>query len=235
MYDEKFADVYDDVYRCHMDYSLLATRIRELAVENAPGATTLLDVACGTGEHLTYLREHFTVTGTDLAEPMLRVARAKLPGVALSQADMRSFDLGAKFDVVTCMYASVAYINGLDDLHAAVRTMAAHLAPGGVMIVEPWVFREDWDGGHLVDATFRAPSRTVTRMGRWTTRDGRSHVEMNYLVGDETGVRHFTDVQSLRLFSRAEYEGAFEAAGCKPRYLPNAYADRQVFLATHTG
>jgi len=235
VYDEKFADVYDDVYRCHMDYELLARRIRELALESSPAATSLLDVACGTGEHLAHLREHFTVTGMDLAEPMLRVAREKLPDVPLSQGDMRTFDLGAKFDVITCMYASVAYLDDLDDLHAAARAMAAHLAPGGVMVVEPWVFREDWDGGHLVDATFRAPTRTVTRMGRWTTRDGRSHVDMHYLVGEDGGVRHFTDVQSLKLFSRAEYEGAFEAAGCKARYLPNAYADRQVFLATRTG
>lgn len=231
MYDEAFAGVYDEIYLGHKDYAREARRVRELARERCPGAATLLDVGCGTGAHLAHLRADFDCAGVDLAEPMVRLARAKLgDAVPVHRADMRSFALDRRFDVVCCLYSAVGYLGGPGDLRAAVRTMARHLVPGGVLVVEPWILAEQWNGGDLVDARFTAGGTRVCRMGRWRTRGGRSVVEMHYLVGDGDGVRHFVDHQELSLFGRAEYEGAFTAAGCTVEHLPDAYADRGVFL-----
>jgi ubiquinone/menaquinone biosynthesis C-methylase UbiE len=59
-----------------------------------PGAKTVLDVACGTGEHLRYLQD-FNRTGPDLNPELLRVARMKLPNVSLIQSDQSlTYDSG---------------------------------------------------------------------------------------------------------------------------------------------
>nr|BAD08361.1 N-methyltransferase [Streptomyces halstedii] len=231
MYEEDFARVYDDIYRRHKDYAGEAARIRELALERNPGAADLLDVGCGTGEHLALLRDDFAVTGVDLSAPMVRVAEAKLPGVPVHEGDMRTFGLDRSFDVICSMYSSVGYLETLDGLFAALKNMAHHLRPGGVLIIEPWILRDSWNGGDLVEASFENEGGKVVRMGRWTTRAGRSHVEMHYLVtsGDDP-VRHFVDEQELSLFSKDEYEEAFRAAGCSVEYLPDGYVDRGVFV-----
>lgn len=235
IYQENFAEIYDDVYRGHRDYQRETERLRQLVHERHPAARTLLDVACGTGEHLVHLGRVFDVEGLDLAEPMLRVAAAKLGGVPVHQGDMRKFDLGRSFDAVSCLFSSIGYLGGTDDLDAAVGAMAAHLAPGGVLVIEPWILRERWNGGDLVQAQFSGDRATVSRMGRWYTSGDRSQVEMHYLVAGPDGtVRHFVNQQDLALFSRDEYEAAFVASGCTVEYLADGYADRGVFVGVRT-
>ncbi|WP_341720721.1 methyltransferase domain-containing protein [Micromonospora sp. FIMYZ51] len=232
MYDQQLAEVYDRVYCALSDYAENAELIRDLANRHGDRPTTLLDVGCGTGEHLRHLRKSFTCTGIDLSAPMLEVARTKLDDVPLHEADMRTFDLGRRFDVVCSMYSSIAYLGGLDDLRAAAARLVAHLAPGGVLMVEPWILRERWDGGRLASARFEHSGMVISRMGRWHTREGRSLVDMHYLVSEPHGVRHFVDHQDLALFSQAEYEEAFAAAGCPVRMLEAGRADRGLFLGT---
>ena len=49
------AHIYDAVYS-FKDYGAESARIHTLIEERSPGASTLLDVACGTGKHLEQLR-----------------------------------------------------------------------------------------------------------------------------------------------------------------------------------
>ena len=55
----------------------------------------------------------------------------------LHHGDMRTFDLGRSFDVVTCLCSSIGQVRNLDGLAAAAGRLAAHVAGGGVLIVEP--------------------------------------------------------------------------------------------------
>jgi ubiquinone/menaquinone biosynthesis C-methylase UbiE len=98
----KTAKLYDLFYE-RKDYAREADRIRDLIRERHPSAAILLDVACGTGVHLAHLRRWFIVEGVDTDERLLNVAKARLPGVPLHVADMRTLDLGRIFDVVTCL------------------------------------------------------------------------------------------------------------------------------------
>ncbi|MFI9203881.1 class I SAM-dependent methyltransferase [Streptomyces sp. NPDC053048] len=234
MYESDFAAVYDDICRTQRDYAAQAARTLDLVRARRPDAASLLDVGCGTGEELVHLREHFEVTGVDLSEPMVRVARAKLEGVEVHRADMLAFDLGRTFDVVGSFYSAVGYLADTAELGAAVRNMAAHLVPGGILVVEPFFLPERWNGGDLVDTVFEAGGRRIARMGKWHTEEGRCHVAMHYLVGDparESGeVRHFVDRQTLTLFGREDYERAFTDAGCTVEFLPDGYLDRGVFI-----
>src|ERR671923_34446 len=111
----------------------------ELVQARKPGAETLLDVACGTGAHLAELRRWYRCEGLDLDGELLAVARERLRDVPLHQDDMRDFDLGRRFDAVTCLFSSIGYVLTVEGLTAAVAAMARHLEPGGVLVVEPWL------------------------------------------------------------------------------------------------
>ena len=129
---DRTAHLYDLLYS-FKDYDAESATLVELIRSRHADATSLLDVACGTGRHLELLRASFPdVAGVDIEPGLLEVARTRLPGVPFTNADMRTFDLGRTFDAVTCLFSSIGYLADLDELSTAVRRMAAHLAPGGV-------------------------------------------------------------------------------------------------------
>ena len=98
---DRSAHLYDLIYG-FKDYEQEAGDLLTVVRERSPEASSLLDVACGTGEHLRLVRPAFAhLEGVDVEPDMLAVARAKLPDVVFTEGDMRSFDLGRTFDAVT--------------------------------------------------------------------------------------------------------------------------------------
>lgn len=232
MYEQDFADVYDVVCGAQRDYADQAAKTRDLVLSLNPSARTLLDVGCGTGEGMLHLREAFEITGVDLSRPMVEVAREKLPDLPVHQGDMRDFRLGRTYDAVCCMYSSIGYLADEEELEQAAHTFARHLAPGGVLLVEPWFLPEQWNGGNLVSGGIETEGARILRMGRWRTSGDHCSVEMHYLVGGDSGVRHFLDRQTLTLFTRKAYVQAFACAGIQLSYTPD-YLDRGLFTGRH--
>jgi hypothetical protein len=54
------AELYDAIYQ-FKNYKIESERLRALIDEAVPAARTILDVACGTGEHARFLKVHFNV------------------------------------------------------------------------------------------------------------------------------------------------------------------------------
>ena len=127
----KSARFYDAVYS-FKDYAAEAAKVDALIKERNPRARTLLDVACGTGMHLEHLRGRYDAEGLDLDPELLAIARERLPGIRLHEADMIEFDLARLFDAVTCLFSSIGYARTVKNLNRAVAAMALHLEPGGV-------------------------------------------------------------------------------------------------------
>ena len=129
---------YDKIYSSK-DYHAEVQHLLAVIGENlCSRGRRLLDVACGTGRHIEYLKEHFEVEGLDIAHELLEIARQRNPDVVFHQADMMDFDLGRRCDVVTCLFSSIGYVKTLDNLARAVGCMAYHLVPDGLLIIEPW-------------------------------------------------------------------------------------------------
>jgi ubiquinone/menaquinone biosynthesis C-methylase UbiE len=72
------AELYDAIYQ-FKNYARECDRLRALIDEAVPAARTILDVACGTGEHARFLKERFAVDGVEINENYLRAARQKNP------------------------------------------------------------------------------------------------------------------------------------------------------------
>jgi SAM-dependent methyltransferase len=209
---------YDRIY-AFKDYAAEARQVIDVAKKHGrPGSRTLLDVACGTGKHLERLREAFEVEGADLLPEMVEQARRRLPGVRVTAGDFRTLDLGRRFDVVTCLFSSIGYATTEGDLHAVWRTLARHLVPGGLAVVEPWFEPAAIDVSHVGLRVIDEPGFKLTRMNSMAL-DGRlSSMDMHHLVGTPDGVEHFVERHVLACWTAAEMETAIRAAGLKPLF-----------------
>lgn len=221
-YRAPLSELYDRVYRGRgKDFAGEARLVADLIHARRPDAESLLDVGCGTGEHLVTWRDLFTqVEGVDVAAEMLAVARAKLPDVPLHLADLRDIDLGRTVDGICTLYCTLAYLPSVQELTAAVANLTRHLPLGGVIVAEPWWFPERFLDGHIGHDVIEQDGATVARVVRSTLVDGTSRLEAHYIVADQQGIRSFVHVQRLTLFEYSDYYDAFRRAGCDVEYLP---------------
>jgi SAM-dependent methyltransferase len=225
------ARLYDAVYSSIRDYPREAAELDRLIQERRPGARTLLDVACGTGAHLEHLTG-YEVEGLDLDPEMLAVARERLPNVRFHQGDMAAFDLGKRFDAVVCMFSSIGYVKTEDRLHSAIASMARHLAPGGLLVVEPWLTPEAWVDGHVSGAFVDEPELKIARMGLPQREGTVSVLDLEYLVATPHGVERFSERHELGLFTVEQYLEAFRAAALEADHDPEGPMGRGLYIAT---
>jgi SAM-dependent methyltransferase len=239
LFEQDLAELYDLLYEGRgKDYGAEAERITDLIRARKPDAATLLDVACGTGAHLVHLRERFDrVEGLERAAGMRAVAARKLPGVPLHSGDMCDFALGAGYDAVVSLFASVGYLRTVEQLDAAIARLAAHAVPGGVVVVEPWWFPERFLDGYVAGHVVRRDGCTVSRMSR-STRMPHSErgvtMEIHVTAADRNGMRHFTETHVMTLFSLDEHLSALRAASCEATYPPGWPSGCGLFVAVRS-
>ncbi|MDO9457902.1 bifunctional 2-polyprenyl-6-hydroxyphenol methylase/3-demethylubiquinol 3-O-methyltransferase UbiG, partial [Nocardioides sp.] len=98
----------------------------------------VLDAGCGTGRVAVRLAElGYEVVGCDVDAAMVDVARADAPGLDWRVADLATLDLGVPstvpFDVVL-LAGNVVPLLDEGTLEATCVRLAAHVAPGGVVV-----------------------------------------------------------------------------------------------------
>jgi SAM-dependent methyltransferase len=225
-------ELYDLEYS-FKDYEAECARIEEIVRARAPHARTLLDVACGTGKHLARLCSRFDCEGVDLDAGLLDVARARLGDVPLHVADMRTFALGKRFDVVTCLFSAIGFANDLETLGAAAQSLAAHVAEGGVLLVEPWLTPDVWRPGRPHVLAANAEGLALARV-TIPGREGRlSTTDMHYTLGTSDGVERWHERHELGLFTEEEMRRAFAATGLDVEHDPDGLMGRGLWIAMH--
>ncbi|MFH9735224.1 class I SAM-dependent methyltransferase [Streptomyces sp. NPDC017260] len=232
-YTGAIARVYDLVHQGKgKDYAGEAADLADLVTARVPGARSILDVACGTGLHLAHLAGRFErVEGLELSPDMLATARHRNPGTTVHHGDMRDFVLGTTYSAVTCMFSSIGHMSDQSELDAALATFAAHTAPGGVVVVEPWWFPDTFTPGYVGAAVVEAEGKTISRVSHSRLEDGATRIDVHYLVAEPgEDIEHLSESHRITLFPRSAYELAFERAGLGAEFLPGGPSGRGLFV-----
>jgi ubiquinone/menaquinone biosynthesis C-methylase UbiE len=214
----KSAAFYDAIYAARgKDYAAEAAWLRAAYRNVAARSSRLLDVACGTGRHLSALRNEFSVEGLDAEPAMIAIARERLPDVPLHVARMQDFSVEGRFAIVQCLFSSIGYVADEAELFATVARFANVVERGGLLVVEPWFSPADWRE-HLLDAVYvDEPELKIARLGRPERYGTTSVWRYEYLVADPSGISAFSESHALQLFTDAQYRAAFKAAGLSVR------------------
>ncbi len=115
------------------------------------GVRTILDCACGTGQHLHMFRSlGYEVTGSDISPSMLAQAHKNLAGagieVPLHQIDYRELPnhFYTPFDAVTCLSSSILHMESDEQVLRAFRSMRAVLRQGGILVLTQGTTDRQW-------------------------------------------------------------------------------------------
>lgn len=194
----------------------------------------VLELGCGTGRVTVPLAlEGLEVVGVDVSEQMLVEARMALAdveavaGVLEGSAtfildDLRTMDLDRQFDLVCVPLGGFQHLESLDDLVAGMQSLARHLAPGGVAVVDVEApHRDDWDAvpQPLVEHWTKPwgegqVTKLVTLEPRPT--EGLRDATWHYDVTDHDGLlRRRTAMFTLRVLTVGELDLAGRVAGLR--------------------
>jgi SAM-dependent methyltransferase len=202
----------------------------------------VLEVGCGTGRVLIpTARAGIEIVGFDLSESMLDVCRKRLSRepdevqarAQLVEGDMRAFDLGQTFPLVTTPFRPFQHLTTVADQLACLSSIRRHLADGGRLILDILnpsleALTRDNVGEEFGDEpAFTTPDgRQVIRRHKIVSRDlfrQMLQVEMIYYVTHPDGREgRLVHAFAMRYLFRYEAEHLLARAGFEIEHL---YAD----------
>ncbi len=217
LYDLQYGDWTDDL----PFYEALARR----------GELPTLELMAGTGRVALHLaRNGHHVVAVDNAPAMLARLDAQLDGesaqrVRIIEADVRNFDFaGERFDLIYVALCSLELLHAPPDQVATLRSVAKHLAPGGIFACEirsltaidwsqePSALRHEWT------RTDPATGERITKLHSATSAPARQMtldtLIFDRLAGDGSVRRRVLEV-TLRAYGRYEFELLLNAAGLR--------------------
>jgi len=183
----------------------------------------VLELGSGGGNNASHMKHSFAMTLVEPAEGMREISRKLNSECTHLPGDMRHVRLGRTFDAVF-VHDAVMYMTTEDDLHAALQTVAAHLAPGGVALVAPDATVETFSGATEHGGAEDEIGRRA-RYLEWTLppEPGETTYTVHYvfLLREPDGrMRVAHDVHLEGLFSRATWLRLFDEAGLAATLVP---------------
>ncbi|MGD9008649.1 MAG: class I SAM-dependent methyltransferase [Desulfobacteraceae bacterium] len=174
--------------------------------------STLLHLGSGAGGHDKFFKRHFGVTGVDLSAGMLNKARAAHPDIEYLEGDMRTLRLNRQFDAVV-IPDSIDYMASLYDLRRAIRTGAAHLKTGGVLLVVAKT-EETFQNNNFAYTGEKAGVHVTLLENNYINplRPNTYEATFVYLIRDQGKLTIHTDHHVLGLFPQATWEQVFNDA-----------------------
>jgi ubiquinone/menaquinone biosynthesis C-methylase UbiE len=234
-YAGRLAELYDLLYE-DKPYAAEAAFVHECLQSYSPEApSSLLELACGTGEHALALEKFgYSILATDYSEDMLILASAKAKKggstVDFRVQDMRALNIPeAPFDAVFCLFDSIGYVETNEALEQVFRGVHAHLKPGGLFIFEFWhaaAMLKSYDPTRMLQK--QTPSGDLIRISETTLDVEKQLARVVYTIyemPEEGGHHKIQEVHQNRYFlvqemaawlARFDFKSLKWFAGFKP-------------------
>ncbi len=213
-YEQWFSrDEYEIVYsERNEEEAISLVDLIERTVKPTEGSD-ILDVGCGQGRHaIEFAKRGYNVTGLDLSERSLEIAREKAAeknlDITFIAGDMRNPVGRDRFDGVVNLFTAFGYFERWEDHQKAVDAMASAVKPGG-FVVQDFLNRTAVEA-NLVPSDTRTVRGIVIEQRRWI-EEGRILKE---IVFSNEGDSH-TFFESVALLDQSDFEALYASAGLK--------------------
>jgi SAM-dependent methyltransferase len=188
--------------------------LSDFFLPSLPDEANILDVCCGTGQVCALLSDDgYKVTGLDLSQGMLDIARINAPKASFIKADACAFSLDEPADAAVSLFDSVNHFMTIEQLEACFGAVKRALKPDAPFIFDvndSSVFTDVWENGFsaveddnicILRPSFRASTLVATY-----------HIVM--MDREEQGTWRRTDVDVYeKYYSPQEIVAALTKAG----------------------
>lgn len=209
----RFASVYDSL----MQDAPYDEWTAMLCLEAQPGR--LIDIGCGTGElAVRFVQAGFDVTGIDLSDEMLAIAREKADekklSIPLYQQDMRELEGVGLFQTAVIFCDSLNYLESEVDVKKTFQSVYNHLEKGGLFLF-------DVHSTHKINHVFQSQTFADAREDTsfiWNSFPGENENsvehELTFFVRTENGLyERFDELHYQRTFPPHLYKEWLNEAG----------------------
>lgn len=209
------AHIYDEIMR-DIDYDDWADFIDEIIQTHHPEAETLLELACGTGNHALSLDEleTYEITATDVSNEMLEVAKTKSifkqSEIIWQQADFTSLELDSKFDVIMMLFDSINYVVDPKLVVQVLDRVASHLNENGIFVFDFTTPANSESGADSMNDEGTTPDDYRYERKSYYLPSERIHYnefEIERLSEDKKQVlEHFREIHRQRIYTLQEMQ-----------------------------
>lgn len=129
---------------------------RAIAALELPAVGRILDAGCGSGRNMVELSRRGVVTGVELSDTSVALARGRGAGEVISGSVLEMPFADDSFDLATCLDV----IEHLEDDLAALRELRRVVAPDGSLLVTVPAYQWLWSGHDEINHHFRRYTRS---------------------------------------------------------------------------
>lgn len=212
-----FAYIYDHFMHADVNYEQIADYIENLFDRYNISPNLVCDLACGTGNvTIPMAKRGYNMTGVDLSEDMLNVAREKSEGLDILylNQNLASIDLYGTMGAFLCMIDGINYVltpKSLLTLFTRLKT--CFMDPDAVLIFD---ISSRYKLQHVIgDNTFIHSEKDVfySWQNHYVEGKNLSDMLLNFFVKDESGYERFEERHLQRAYSVKELTFLLKKAG----------------------
>jgi SAM-dependent methyltransferase len=186
--------------------------VKALNENSSYEAKTILHLGCGAGGNDYTLKKHFRVTGVDISQGILDVARKVNPEIIYHLGDMRNIELGQDFDAVV-VPDSIDYMRTEDELLAVMMTAKKHLKPGGMLLIVAHPAERFSDNNFVYIGSNQEVKITIFENNHIFSSGTGYEATLVYLIRSQGKLKIYTDRHFLGLFKMQIWLELFGQAG----------------------
>lgn len=191
--------------------------VRLLGAIDARPRGTVLDLACGAGRHARVMsRLGYSVTGVDLSVESISKARSLSGDEKYEVGDMRTFELGARFDCIVNLFTSFGYFENAEDNARVLERVFEHLEDNGTFVLD----------------YFNAKRVLSKMIGQENKKMGNVHFSISKEVRNghickgikiTEGTEEFQFEERVQLFYFQDFEKMLEISGFDVQHVFGSY------------
>ncbi|MCB1158138.1 MAG: methyltransferase domain-containing protein [Leptospiraceae bacterium] len=175
------------------------------------GIKSLLDMGCGTGEHINALQNFgFTCHGIDSSPEMIKTAQKRFPQGQFEIGDIRSFIAARQFECISCLFGTFNYLIEDKDISFALRNIWKNLGRSGLFLLEVW-------NAFPIQQIQRKPITTVS-----TSRIGETIIQRN------RGFRLKEDPNQEKILVEVNFVYNLDEKVIKDRHIMRVFYEEQI-------
>jgi SAM-dependent methyltransferase len=215
IFDERYPELFGPLE--HDPEDEVARIVKLLPI---PAGAAVADLGCGRGRHAVPLsRRGYRVTGVDISEKMLKLARERASRENVSvewvREDMREFLRPDAFDACLSLFTSFGYFAD-EENEKILRNVGRSLKAGGSLLLDLRNAQKGLAGEEDHEISITVPAGRLRMSVRFDRATGWAHAEHELTRPDGIRISSGFDV---RIYSEGELEAMIGRAGMRVRFV----------------